>query len=274
MSHIIINQQKCKQDAICIETCPMGIIEQKNNRSFPTPAGNAEELCIQCGHCVAVCPHGALSLKTMEVEKCPEIRKDWLLNIEHAEHFLRYRRSIRCYKDKPVEKDALSKLIEIARFAPSGHNTQPVEWLVIYDSGEVQQLAGVVIDWMQYMLKQQPEIANSLHMDRVVEQWAQGKDGICRKAPHMIVAHAAKGNRAAPVASSIAITYLELAAPSLGLGTCWAGFFHIAATSWPSLQKALALPEGHVCCGAVMIGYPKYKYHRLPLRKEPSILWR
>jgi hypothetical protein len=40
------------------------------------------------------------------------------------------------------------------------------------------------------------------------------------------------------------------------------------------MQKALALPEDHISFGAMMIGYPKYKYHRLPLRKEPQIIWR
>jgi len=274
MSLFMINQEKCKRDGICVETCPMGLIELKDDQAFPSPIKDAEELCVQCGHCVAVCPHGALSLKTITPEQCPPIQKDWLLNPEQAEHFLRSRRSIRAYKDKPVDKETIARLIEIARFAPSGHNSQPVEWLVIYDSAEVQKLAGVVIDWMRHMLKQQPDVANLMHMDRVVDRWEKGKDAVCRKAPHIIVAHASKDNRMAPAASTIALAYMELAAPSLGLGACWAGYFNAAATVWPPMQKALALPESHISFGAMMVGYPKYKYHRLPLRKEPQISWR
>jgi hypothetical protein len=40
------------------------------------------------------------------------------------------------------------------------------------------------------------------------------------------------------------------------------------------MQKALALPEGHQSYGAMMVGYPKFNYHRLPSRKPPPITWR
>lgn len=274
MSHLMINKEKCTRDGICAETCPMGLIERKDDQSFPSPTENAETLCVECGHCVAVCPHGALSLKTIAPEQCLPIRKEWQFTPEQAEHFLRSRRSIRVYKDKPVDKEVLARLIKIATFAPSGHNSQPVQWLVIYDRREVQKLAGLVIDWMRYMLKQQPDAAKLLHMDRVVDRWEKGKDAVCRNAPHVIVAHAHKEDRRAPVASTIALAYLELAAPSLGLGACWAGYFNAAATFWPPMQKALTLPEDHISLGAMMIGYPKYTYYRLPPRKEPQIIWR
>ncbi|MEE8389692.1 MAG: nitroreductase family protein [Anaerolineae bacterium] len=73
---------------------------------------------------------------------------------------------------------------------------------------------------------------------------------------------------------TIVLTYLALAAPSFGLGACWAGWLDIAADNWQPLQQYLELPEGLVCCGAMMIGYPKYKYHRIPLRDEVRITWR
>ena len=74
----------------------------------------------------------------------------------------------------------------------------------------------------------------------------------------------------APAACTIALTYLELAAPSIGLGCCWAGYFYAAATTFPPLQEALALPKNHQCFGAMMAGYPKFNYHRMPLRKYPD----
>jgi hypothetical protein len=39
------------------------------------------------------------------------------------------------------------------------------------------------------------------------------------------------------------------------------------------LREAVNLPEGHQIFGAMMVGYPKYRYHRIPLRKEPKIAW-
>jgi len=274
MSLLTVDQEKCKRDGICAEVCPAGIIELKDKDAFPSLVVGGDEICIRCGHCVAVCPHGAMSHAIMKPEDCQSVNEEWLFGPKEVEHFLRYRRSIRNYKDKQIEREILTKLIDVAKFAPSGHNLQPVRWLVIHEKEEVQRLAAFVIDWMRYLIKEQSPLVAALHLDRVVSSWEQGKDPICRKAPHIIVAHAHKEDRTAPSACTIALTYLELAASSFDLGACWAGYFNAAATLWPPMQKELGLPEGNVSFGAMMVGYPKFKYQRLPLRNDAEIMWR
>ncbi|MFH1481018.1 MAG: nitroreductase family protein [Pseudomonadota bacterium] len=274
MTLFVVDEEKCKRDGICAAVCPMKIIQLKNEKATPTPTEDADETCINCGHCVAVCPHGAFSLKTMSPEHCPPIRKEWALAPEKVENFLRSRRSIRNYEEKIVDREVIAKLIDIARFAPSGHNIQPVKWLVIYDSKEVSRLSGLVIDWMRHLLKEKHPVSKALHMDNAVTHWEAGTDMILRSAPHIIVTHAPKEERTAPLAGTIALCYLELAAPSFALGTCWAGYFYTAALMWPPLKQSLNLPEGDICLGAMILGYPKYRYHRLPLREEARIAWR
>ena len=78
----------------------------------------------------------------------------------------------------------------------------------------------------------------------------------------------------APAACTLAVSYVDLMAQSMGLGTCWAGFFNAAANLWPPMNEALGLPEGHASFGAMMIGYPAFTYARIPLRKEARITWR
>ena len=97
--------------------------------------------------------------------------------------------------------------------------------------------------------------------------WEKGNDRICRNAPHLILA---SGLRKAPFQSDhiIAITYLELAAHSQGLGACWAGYFNLAAAGYPPLIKALEIPDDCRILGSMMIGYPVYKYYRVPMRKN------
>lgn len=274
MDLFVVNTEKCKKDCICVDECPARIIEMKDKNTPPVPVSRAEEYCIQCGHCVAVCPYGALSHMAMSPDECPPVQKELRLSPEQVEHVLRSRRSIRTYKKKAVDRETLAKLIDIARYAPSGHNSQPVRWYIIYDREEVQKLAGHVVDWMRFLMKDQYEFAMSLHMDRIVAGWDGGMDRICRNAPHVIVTHAPKDNRAAPAACTIALSYLDLAAPSFGLGACWAGYFNTAATMWSPMQEAMDLPEGDTCFGSIMIGYPRYAYYRLPLRNEPRITWR
>jgi nitroreductase len=167
----------------------------------------------------------------------------------------------------------LAKLIDVARFAPSASNRQPVRWLVIHEGAEVRRLAGLVVDWIRAALPTQTTAARR-NNQRVISLWESGIDMICRGASHLIVACGPTDSPWAASDCAIALTYLELAAPSLGLGACWGGFFTAAARQWPPLQEALALPDGQVVCGALMVGYPRYRYHRLPGRNEPQITWR
>jgi nitroreductase/NAD-dependent dihydropyrimidine dehydrogenase PreA subunit len=274
MELLSVDQEKCKRDGICAAVCPMYIIELKTKEASPTMIEGGDELCIRCGHCVAVCPHGDISHEIMNTEECPPIRKELNLQPDQVEQFLKSRRSVRAYKKTQVDRDILTKLIDLAAFAPSGHNTQPVHWRVIYDSDEVLRLVGIVADWMRSLIAEDSPLATTLHMDRVLADWEAGNDRICRGAPHVIVAHAPKDERTATAGCTISLTYLELATLSFGLGACWAGYFNVAANSWPPMAEALDLPEGHVSFGALMVGYPKFKYQRMPLRNEPKISWR
>ena len=274
MPLISVVENLCKRDGICADVCPAAIIEFKDKDSFPTMIEGGEEVCIHCGHCVAVCPHGALNHESMQADQCPPIRKEAMVSAEQAEQFLRQRRSIRTYKERSVDRDQLERLIQIARYAPSGHNTQPVSWTVIYERQEVHRLAGMVVDWMRSLIAEGSPLVEMLHLDRVIQSWEAGTERIFRNAPHLIIAHADQEGRTAQSGCTIALTYLELMATGFGLGACWAGYFTAASLFWPPIMEALELPRGHVVFGALMIGHPKYRYHRMPLRNEPNITWR
>lgn len=273
MSHFIVDETKCRRDGICVAVCPVGILTYGEG-SLPEPVPGLEELCISCGHCVAACPYGACSLDTMPAEACPPMRPEWRLTPEQAEHFLRSRRSTRVYKEAEVDQGRLERLIRVARYAPSGHNGQPVRWLVISGREPVRVLAGHAVDWVRRILEKKPEMGRALRLERLVQGWDAGGDPVCRGAPHLVVTHAPRDDVTAPSACTLALAYLELAAPAFGLGACWAGYLQMAAAHWPALQQALALPEGHQLCGAMLVGEPRHRYHRLPERREPRITWR
>ncbi|MBN2041542.1 MAG: nitroreductase family protein [Spirochaetes bacterium] len=268
-----VNEQTCVKDGICAEVCPAHIIKFKAGE-FPSPIRGAEEICIRCGHCVAACPTGSLSHSEMPADECPPVRNELLLSYEQAEQFLRSRRSVRVYKDKSVSVDELCKLIELARYAPTGANSQTVEWLVLGSRNELKKLAGITIDWMHWIMENKPEAAAVMNLEKTIKGWETGKDVIFRNAPAVVIAHAPEADGRAFVSGTIALAYLELAATGMGLGCCWAGYFQYAAVSYQPMIDAIGLPEGHVCNGAMMAGYPKYKYYRLPLRRKPPIIWR
>jgi nitroreductase/NAD-dependent dihydropyrimidine dehydrogenase PreA subunit len=273
MNLFAVNEQTCAQDGICAKVCPVGVIEFQKG-SYPKPVADAEELCVRCGHCVAVCPTGSLSHRVVSLERCTPLKNELRISAEACEQFLRSRRSIRVYKNRPVSQDELQRLIELARYAPSGHNSQGAKWLVLGNREELNSLAGIVVDWMRRVIVNMPELAVFMHLERTVQRWESGEDVILRGAPAVIVTHAAKEDRLAPSTCTIALSYLELAATGLGLGTCWAGYFNMAATTFLPLMAALGLPEGHQAMGSMMVGYPAFTYQRLPSRKKPAITWR
>ena len=126
MSLFSIDQKKCKRDGICAAECPAQIIVQADKKSFPSLLPHGEEFCINCGHCVAVCPHDAITLSTMPLAACPPIEKNILPNADALKQLLLARRSIRQYKKTPVSNKLLTELIDTARYAPTGSNKQQV----------------------------------------------------------------------------------------------------------------------------------------------------
>jgi nitroreductase/NAD-dependent dihydropyrimidine dehydrogenase PreA subunit len=268
-----VDKETCNRDGICAEVCPSRIIDLAPD-GYPTPVPGARQACIRCGHCVAACPSGSLDHEAMRADQCPPFQVDLKLSEAHSEHFLRSRRSIRAYKSKPVAEEMIERLIRMARYAPSGRNTQDTEWLVLSNPDGIRRTAALVADWMHWTLERDPQTAAVMHLDKVVKVWEAGIDIIFRHAPAIIIAHAEAANPRAQTTCTIALTYLELSAVGLGLGCCWAGYFMRAAGAYAPLMQALDLPPGHQCFGAMMAGHPKYRYHRLPLRNDPKITWR
>lgn len=273
MSKISIDHEKCKRDGFCVAECPVGIIVRENTEAFPAMIETGEEYCINCGHCLSVCPHAALTLGKTSPADCAEVSKNLLPDENQVALFLKSRRSIRAFKNKPLDRELIEKIIDVARYAPTGHNDQPVQWLVVYDTAKVIRMSSLVADWMQMLVNAELPIAKTLNMDLVIEAWKKGADKILRGAPHLLIAHADRELAVSHGSCMIAVTYAELAAYSLGVGACWAGFFSAAAATYPPLVAEMALPKNNQIFGALMIGLPKYAYHRIPPRNKAEITW-
>lgn len=213
----------------------------------------------------------------MPVSQCPSVQKDLRISAEQCEQLIKSRRSIRVFKDNPVPRDTISYLIEIARYAPTGHNTQTVQWLVVDNKEVIRRLTEIGAEWMQWAIKMKPE-STGLSFDPewfklMLKRYERGENEFLRDTPTIIVTHSNKEDRPATASCTIALAYFDMAAISLGLGCCWLGLFNTAASTYPPMIEALGLPEGHKPFGSMALGYPKYNYQRIPTRKVPPITW-
>lgn len=271
MSLIVVDPQKCTRDGLCVTVCPSLLLELKDGAPTPSAVDGAEEVCNNCGHCVAICPHGALSQRAMAADSCPPRQTALLPSGDAVVEMLRARRSVRAFRDEPVPAAVLEELLDVVHYAPTGSNRQQVRWLVVHDPAEVRRLAGLTADWLRQAPDGQSGGLNARYQRTLATATARGMDYICRGAPHLIFAHGPRGRDTDGV---IALTYLELAAFARGLGVCWAGFVTSASREWEPMQAALALPPDETVYGALMVGYSKYRYQRHPLRNPLRATWR
>jgi nitroreductase/NAD-dependent dihydropyrimidine dehydrogenase PreA subunit len=272
MSTLTISTDTCQQCGICVEICPMGLISTGND-GFPVITEENEARCVQCGHCEAICTTGAL--KNNALPELQMIRKDKLqeINPENLSEYFSSRRSIRKYLPKGVDKNMLEKIFEVVSFSPTGVNQQQNKWIVMCDKNIIRQLSEAVIGWMQGMVDAKADLAQYLGFEKLISSYQQGDDVICREAPVLVIGYTDDTYTGGALDSVIATSHLELLLPSFGLGGCWAGFVMIALGYSPEVRKLVGLDETHAVRSALMVGYPKYEYSKLPYRKEALIKW-
>lgn len=265
MNLIEVKQSSCIKCGICTKVCPTKALFMDKNG----PKASGLDSCIACGQCVAVCPKGALDNVKAPLSNQVAIENFPTIDSETAELFLRSRRSIRCYKDTPIPRENLLQLIDIARFAPTASNSQGLSYLIIEDRKVLDNALTLIVQWME------AQIGNSTHwsFSRHINAYRKdGVDTIFRGAPHLILATAPKEFKNGRENSISALTYVELFATTLGLGSCWAGLFEMCAFSnYKPLLELFNIPEDKKITAALMVGYPKYKAKRLVARNALDV---
>lgn len=132
------------------------------------------------------------------------------------------RRSIRKYQSKPISKELLTFMMEMARFAPSGANRQPWHLVVVTDPEKLRELVPICKD-QRFVGECSAFIAG---IDDPTQKWAR-------------------------VDLAIALENIALAAVETGLGTCYVGAFDQV-----KLAAALGVPEGLVVTVGMTLGFP------------------
>lgn len=276
MDTISVNKDRCILCGACVDTCPAHIFfddEKEIKTRHP-------DYCIGCGHCAAVCPedavvHSGLDLSSfIPAPNGPGVTPDLLTA------FLRSRRSCRAYLDKEVPKELLERLIDMARYAPTGHNAQNVAFVVVSDRPTIKKLSGLAAEFygnLALMIEKSPDQFTPFVRDmlpgfqRNYEFYKAGKDRIFRGAPVVCLLYASADNRSSGDNCALASLHIVLTAHASGLGSCINGYFVSAAEYVPEIKEILKIPAADKIYGCVALGWPAHHFVKLPARKEAEV---
>lgn len=172
-------------------------------------------------------------------------------------HEIQERRSVRKYKTNQVEDKDILQIMEAARLAPSGSNTQPWRFIIIKDEKMKQKI--VEADHQQkWMLSAPVFIVCMADIRSRVEDWQtlDLNETSCSPELKLIIRDTA-----------IAISYLLLEAEHVGLDTCWTGWY-----DQKEMKRVLDLPDYMYVSGIVTVGYGDEKPAQRPRKSMDEIL--
>jgi len=143
------------------------------------------------------------------------------------------RRCIRAFKQRDVPEEAVEKLIDAARHAPSAGNIQPWEFVIVRKLEVKKKLARAALH--QAFVEEAPAV--------IV---------VCANEKRSSMGYGSRGKTLYCIQDTAAATQnILLTAFSLGLGACWIGAFNE-----DEAKRALNAPEGIRPVAIVPVGYP------------------
>lgn len=261
------------------------------NDKLSVPQIVHSELCVSCGHCIAVCPKASISHSDFPRSNIKPVNHRSHLSLNQLLELFRTRRSIRSFKQKPVEDSLLKKIIEGARFAPSTNNIQSTEYIIVKDKIILKNITEMTVKYLDKFVKtlHNPITRNLWRilskdsttniLERIpeyvyiVNAYQKNQDLILHNAPVLLFFHAKKSIGFSNVNADLALQNALLAIHGLGLGSFYAGYVTAACQKETSIPRLLNIPNDHRIYGCLAIGYPKLIYDNWIERKPPQIKW-
>jgi nitroreductase/NAD-dependent dihydropyrimidine dehydrogenase PreA subunit len=267
MLDFAIDESRCIQCGECAADCPVRIIDV--SQGLPRISEQRQGLCIRCQHCLAVCPTAALSILGVNPDESAEILPP---SPDGLENLIKSRRSVRRYRSEAVERAVLDRLMEAVAYAPTGKNERKVRFTLVDDPEVMARIRVMTMEGIRRAVDEDGLPDGMEFFAKFLTAWDQGRDIIFREAPHMRIAASPRAATAGEADPFIALSYFELMAASLGLGTVWCGYARWALQSVvPELGRRLGIPSDHRSMYAVMFGWPAVRYARAVQREAQGL---
>ena len=270
----------------CVAICPSFVLEMIEEKAVVA----RNDWCIGCGHCGAVCPTGAILPEGTRLDKHPKRGEAPATSPEALKLLLRERRSVRIYNRDPIPEDILNEILDAGSYAPTGTNSQNVNYVVLTLPEQIEALRKMTISFYDKIFsrvrgrfgafflslvagrKTVAYLRDSIpKMEYAYEQMRQGKDRLFYHAPVVILTHAESWDTNSSFNCSVALYNCSLMAHAKGLGCCFNGFLVNAVNHAPKIKAWLGIPADHKCYSAMTLGFSNVKYPHLVHRYPPHV---
>jgi len=168
------------------------------------------------------------------------------------------RRAVRKYKNLPVEKDLICRIIAAGKMAPSAMNMQPWKFYVLTDKNKIKayskEMAEVALEGTKDLnLKDVLRMTLDLFHFSTVKDLVTKSEDLFYGAPVVILITSPGTDEWGPLDVGMCAQNMMLAATSIGLETCPVGFAkYISKTPGYHL---LNIPDSEMVQLAIIVGY-------------------
>ena len=282
---VTVNEKACKQCGLYARVCPAEVLKIDSDKlqvSDKSPFG-----CIACGHCMMVCPEGAIEVTGRGIspqDLLPLPIRDKRASADSLAALLQARRSVRHFRDQPVDAGLVERVIELASMAPIGIPPWDVGCVSVIGREEVRRITNEIIKGYQGFLRifkpwllalMRPFIGKVKYemFSNFVYPLAQiyvnghreGRDMVFYDAPALLIFH--HSPYADPHDAVIACTYAMLAAESLGLGSTIIGGAPPILQRNKSLCRRLDIPDANKPSTVLILGHPAVSFGKTIRRR-------
>ena len=260
-----IRKELCVGCSACVKDCLMGNIRLEEGKA------EAGERCILCGHCVAVCPKGAVSLPACNMDEVEEYTAEtFTVAPENYLHLVKFRRSIRQFKETPVSRETAEKILAAGRHAATAANKQGNRFIWVQeDLAEFKALLWQEIPALIPAFEEASPRMGARFREFLEVHRETGADSFFFGAPVLLAITAPD-----PFDGGLAAANMENMAVTCGAGILYSGYLTRIIKESPVLAEWLGLGEKDlVCC--LLIGYPAVSYKRTaPRKRQEDTVWK
>lgn len=281
---IEIDEEKCNHCNLCYKVCIGGPIYEG-----PRIKSDPNILCIECGHCYAVCPEKAITLKGFEDFETHELPREPPVDGPSLMALLRGRRSGRIYKPEPVSREHVLEIIQAASLAPSAHNGYQTKAYVYQDEETISLIRERTISFYKKLLRvfntpvfslgwrlmglDPAELDTLKHAFEGLWTSPKNEDILFYNSKTLLVftapSHNAMALGDAWIMAQNAVNYAE----AIKVAAVYNGFLIQAASYDSKVRSAMKIPKGEKVVAALNLGYPKHRFAREAPRRMMDITW-